>query len=187
MVLIFNASPREKGDTAYLIGELTRELDGEIHIVNTYRENISPCTDCRFCWEHPGCCIRDGMEPVYGWIQEADWIVLCSPIHFDEVSGSLLQTASRLQPFWMAQQKRGEALLRQKTRHGAAILVGGCTRPADDAHRMCRRLLHCMGAECETILHARDTDHLPVQENLPILEQVHALAARIGAKNGSSR
>lgn len=180
MVLIFNASPRPNGDTASLIDALTRQLAGqEVNRVNTYRDDIAPCTDCRYCWEHPSCCIHDGMEQVYEWIQEADWIILCSPIHFDEVSGSLLQTASRLQPFWMAQQKRGELLLRPKIRHGAALLVGGCTRPAEAAHKMCRRLLHCMGAECEAILHAKDTDHLPVQENRAVLEELSALAQRI--------
>lgn len=179
-VLIVNGSPHKNGDTAALIDALKRQLPQcNIREIHTYYDNISPCVDCRFCWEKPSCAIKDGMTPAYQWIDEADWIILASPVYFNEVTGSLLQFASRLQVFWMAVQKRQEVLLHQKDRKGAAVLVGGGPRRAEDATRMMKRLLHAMGATDETIIHCMETDNIPAADNSQVMEEINALARRI--------
>ena len=53
--LILNGSPRIMGDTAQLIKNITDNIAGEYRMVDTYRCNISPCIDCRYCWEEQGC------------------------------------------------------------------------------------------------------------------------------------
>ncbi len=68
--LILNGSPRENGDTASLIREVIHKLPGDYKIVNAYRCSISPCVDCRCCWEHDGCSIQDEMQEVYEYIRE---------------------------------------------------------------------------------------------------------------------
>ena len=60
--LILNGSPRANGDTVSLIKELTKKLPGEYKIVNAYHCDVSPCVDCRYCWELPGCAIADEMS-----------------------------------------------------------------------------------------------------------------------------
>ena len=45
--LIFNGSPRKKGNTAALIEALSERLGGEIKIVRAYDGEIRPCIDCR--------------------------------------------------------------------------------------------------------------------------------------------
>ena len=60
--LIFNGSPRVHGDTVSLINRLTKSLEGEYRVVDVYRSNISPCIDCRYCWENSGCVIKDEMQ-----------------------------------------------------------------------------------------------------------------------------
>lgn len=49
--LILNGSPRKNGDTASLIEKITEKIVGEYRIVDAYRCHISPCLDCRYCWE----------------------------------------------------------------------------------------------------------------------------------------
>ncbi len=179
-VLIFNGSPRPNGDTEQLISILKGQLkDCNISKVDTYRAKISPCVDCRYCWEKPECCIKDDMQEVYEKIQTADWIILASPVHYAEVSGSLLQVMSRLQPFWMAKQHRGEDMFITKKRQGAAILAAGGTGKATAANAMMKRLLHCMMASDEMVIHCKDTDKLPVAENAEIMEQINILAEKI--------
>lgn len=179
-ILIFNGSPRPKGDTSALIDLLCEKLsEHTIRIVHTHSANISPCVDCRWCWKEPSCAIQDGMQAVYEQIQEADWIILASPVHFDEVSGSLLQVMSRLQVFWMAKRFRNEDLLKPKARRGAALLAAGGSGKAEPAHAMMKRLLHCMGASDESIIHCKNTDRIPVAENQSVREQILALAEQI--------
>ena len=48
--LIFQGSPHEHGDTAYLTGLLAQRLSGEVRTVHAYRCAIRPCVDCRACW-----------------------------------------------------------------------------------------------------------------------------------------
>lgn len=43
--LIFNGSPREKGDTVSLINLLLDRLEGESVVISAYRAGISPCMD----------------------------------------------------------------------------------------------------------------------------------------------
>ena len=106
-------------------------------------------------------------------------IILASPVHFDEVSGSLLQVMSRLQVFWMAKRFRNEDLLKPKARRGAALLAAGGPGKAEPAHAMMKRLLHCMGASDESIIHCKNTDRIPVAENQSVREQIIALAEQI--------
>ena len=65
--LILNGSPRASGDTVSLIKVLTKKLPGEYKIVDAYRCDVSPCVDCRYCWEHSGCAIADEMQEIYDY------------------------------------------------------------------------------------------------------------------------
>lgn len=67
--LIINGSPRKNGDTKTLINEMMTVLNGEVMVIDTYDNDIKPCMDCRYCWEHSGCSIQDGMQEVYSYIE----------------------------------------------------------------------------------------------------------------------
>jgi multimeric flavodoxin WrbA len=123
--LIINGSPRKNGDTVTLINEMVKSLEGEVNVVNTYYENISPCVDCRHCWVNSGCAIRDGMQDVYTKLNEVDNVILASPLYFSELSGSLLNFASRFQYFYASRVIRKDEKFRMKAKNGALILVGG--------------------------------------------------------------
>ena len=122
--LILNGSPRINGDTAGLIGKMTGRIGGEYKIVDAYRCSVSPCLDCRYCWENSGCAIRDEMQEIYEYIQECDNILIASPIYFSELTGRLLDVGSRLQTYFCARFFRKEEPI-LKPKKGAVILVGG--------------------------------------------------------------
>ncbi len=63
--LIINGSPRINGDTASMLDIVKENIEGEYRVVDAYRCSISPCLDCRFCWENNGCAINDEMQEIY--------------------------------------------------------------------------------------------------------------------------
>ncbi|CAK7023155.1 flavodoxin family protein [Tissierella sp.] len=108
--LIFNGSPRKNGNTVSLINIVLENLRGKYKIINVYDNdiNINPCIDCRYCWENEGCCINDGMQETYKYIEECDNILIASPIYFSELTGALLNIGSRLQTYFCARFFRKE-------------------------------------------------------------------------------
>ncbi len=141
--LIFNGSPRINGDTESLIDIVKGKLPGECRVVNAYRCNISPCMDCRYCWENQGCSIQDEMQEIYDYIQVCDNILIASPIYFSELTGKLLDVGSRLQTYFCARFFRGEKPI-PKSKKGAIILVGGGDGHMDKAYGTACTLLHHM-------------------------------------------
>ena len=120
--LIFNGSPRKKGETKKLIQELSQELGGEIKVVDAYTANIRPCVDCRWCFTREGCAVKDEMQEVFSYIQECDHIVIASPIYFEELTGMLLAILSRLQTYFSARYLRKEDPVPRKKQEPSFLL-----------------------------------------------------------------
>lgn len=163
--LILNGSPRKNGDTASLINLIRKDLQGEICEVRTYACEISPCTDCRYCRNHPGCAIKDEMQAVYDTIQECDNILIASPLYFSELTGKLLDFASRLQTYYSARFFRNEDPIR-KPKRGAVILVGGGTGKIDRAFSTARTILRQLNCtEIHDLVCSHRTDSVPAIED----------------------
>ena len=174
--LIFNASPRKKGDTAQLLSRLLPRLGGEQMVVDCYRADIAPCIDCRFCWQKEGCAQKDGMQAVYRFLQDCDNVLLASPIYFSELTGRMLDVGSRLQTYFCARHFRGENPI-PKEKKGAVVLVGGGDGSADTAAKTARILLRQMGC---TRLHdavfSLNTNQTPAAEDEQALEGLESIA-----------
>jgi len=157
--LIINGSPRKNGNTATLLNELKKHLHGEVLQVDTYYAKSAPCYDCRHCWTHADCVIQDEMQDAYKAMDEADNVVIASPIYFGNLTGSLLNWASRLQLFWVARYIRKVQPISTKHRKGAIILVnGGETGQIDPAIFAGKDLLKKTWAECCEILNWTHAD-----------------------------
>lgn len=141
--LIINGSPRINGDTESLIGIIRKSITSECKVLNAYRCDISPCIDCRYCWENCGCAIEDEMQEIYDYIQACDNILIASPIYFSELTGKLLDVGSRLQTYFYARFFRNEEAV-LKPKKGAVILVGGGDGHMDKAYETACTLLHHM-------------------------------------------
>lgn len=174
--LIFNGSPRQKGDTAGLLKIFTEHLEGDYKLVNAYRCKISPCVDCRYCWKEEGCCIQDEMQEVYAYIQECDHILIASPIYFSELTGPLLSVGSRLQTYFSARRFRKTVPIAKK-KTGAVLLVGGGDGSPDRAFATAKVLLHDMNAgDILPLIVSHNTDTLPAVEDEKTVEAVKQLA-----------
>lgn len=163
--LIFNGSPRPKGDTVSLIEKITDKIGGESKIVNAYRCHISPCLDCRYCWENKGCAIKDEMAEVYQYIQECDNILIASPIYFSELTGKLLDVGSRLQTYFCARYFRKEEPV-PKPKRGAVILVGGGDGHMEKAYGTACALLRQMNCrDIHEAVYSHNTNEIPAAQD----------------------
>ena len=182
--LIFNGSPRKNGNTSSLVEELSRQLDGEVKIIRAYDIEVSACIDCRYCWKNPGCSIKDGMQEIYDDIQEADNIVIASPMYFSVLTGQLLAALSRLQTYWCAKYFRHEEPIPKKKKGGIIIVRGGdgeLKRAEDTA----KTLLYDMNAKSVGLVFADNSDTVPSIEVPEVLEAVGRLASVLNGREGA--
>jgi len=86
--VIINGSPRPNGNTAALIRELKKHLEGEVVEISAFRSKIAPCVDCRGCWKTAKCVVKDDMQVFYE--DDFDNVVLASPVYFMTLRGQVL-------------------------------------------------------------------------------------------------
>lgn len=173
--LVINGSPREGGDTAALVGEFLKHIDGDVFAVD-WKEDITPCVDCRFCWDRPGCAVKDGMQAVYEYLDKCDNVVLASPVWFSSLSGPLLNIASRFQTNFNGWFRRGEK--RPADKKGVLILVGAQpgteAGPEKNAYTIMRNMY--VVRELITTVRSMNTDKLPAKHDSDAIESVRRAA-----------
>ena len=173
--LIINGSPRINGDTASLLEIIKANIDGEYRIIDSYRCSISPCLDCRFCWENNGCVINDEMQEIYGYIQVCDNILIASPIYFSELTGKLLDVGSRLQTYFCARFFRKEEPI-AKIKKGAVVLVGGSDGSINKAYETACTLLHHMNCyNIHDVVFSHNTNIIPAVKDRQAIKGIHSI------------
>lgn len=177
--LIINGSPRKEGNTVYIINIIKKTLKGEIETVDTYYDKISPCIDCRYCYTHKSCSIKDNMNNIYKQIIESDNIIIASPLHFNELSGSFLCFASRMQLFFSAKYIRRDMDTNINKKGFLVLTGGGSSKNADCAISTAKIILKEMGAELLKTISYLNTDKVPVSENNNIKEKIKGLCKEI--------
>ena len=90
-VIIVLGSPRKKGNSAALAGQVKKgaeECGASVETLFLQGMKISACTACDACQKSPasGCVIDDDMEPVYDKLRRADVIVIASPVYWFNMS-----------------------------------------------------------------------------------------------------
>jgi multimeric flavodoxin WrbA len=125
-ILAIYGSPRRGGNTDRLLDAF---LDGaeETHSVcrRVYASDreIAACNGCQACEVDGHCVIEDDMQQVYGWIGEADLVVLASPVYFYGLTAQAKALIDRSQSLWACKYRLG--IRAQKPRAGFLISAGG--------------------------------------------------------------
>jgi multimeric flavodoxin WrbA len=173
--LIINGSPRESGDTAALLEQLRRRLNGDIAELSAYRADITPCLDCRACRTAKGCVIDDDMRALYA--DDFDNVVVASPVYYSLLPGPMLSLASRFQPMHNAMYFLGDPI-KPRPKRGGLILTAGGKGNESGALRIARvlfKMMNATGFEEHTVI-SKNTDTLPASEDTDALEGVGELA-----------
>lgn len=102
-IVIFNGSPRKQGGVSQILNKIedgANEAGAQVKIYDLNRLDIKGCQGCMYCKTKnvPVCCQRDYLQTMYEDIQDADIIVIGSPIYMYHISGQLQVWVNRLYP-----------------------------------------------------------------------------------------
>ncbi len=129
-ILGINGSPRIGGNTDILLdksleGARNKGAQVEKIILNTLK--FSPCQECENVRDDGACIIEDDMRLLYKKIEQADALILASPIFFGSLSAQTKMMIDRFQCIWRAKYVLKKDIFKKK-RKGAFISVGGAAR-----------------------------------------------------------
>ena len=98
-VLMLNGSPRVKGNTALALEEMKKvfEQEGvEVEIVRVGHKDVRGCIACRRCYELGKCVFDDIVNELAPKFEEADGLVVASPVYFASANVTLVAVLTRL-------------------------------------------------------------------------------------------
>ena len=100
-IVLLNGSPRPKGNTAAMVDAYRTGAEGAGHTVTVFdvcRMRIAGCLACEYCHtKAPRTCVqKDDMRQVYPALDEADMIVLASPVYYHGLTGQLACAIHRI-------------------------------------------------------------------------------------------
>ncbi len=100
-ILVLNGSPRPNGNTTSMIAAFREGVSEAGHLVSVIdicRKKISGCLGCEYCHlQGKGNCIqKDDMQEVYTALNDADMLVIASPIYYFSFTGQLQCAINRI-------------------------------------------------------------------------------------------
>ena len=102
-VLGIAGSPRRGGNTDLLLTELMKgaaSQGDEVKTIVLNNLNITPCQHCDACLKEGKCRIQDDMQMIYDELEQADRVVLASPVQFMGVTSQTKAMIDRCQCLW---------------------------------------------------------------------------------------
>ena len=103
-ILVLNGSPRPHGNTAAMVEAFRKGAEENSHaviVVNVCQKKIAGCLACEYCHQegsgHERQCVqKDDMQAIYPLLDEAEMIVLASPVYYHGFSGQLQCAINRI-------------------------------------------------------------------------------------------
>jgi len=128
-VLGIYGSPRKNGNTDRLLDkalEGARAAGAETSAVYARKLKMSGCIECGGCDKTGKCVVQDDMQSVYPRMEEADVIILASPIFFYGLTAQVKALVDRSQALWSKRmlEKTPEERKRYDGGRGYVIAVG---------------------------------------------------------------
>ncbi|MDO8525961.1 MAG: flavodoxin family protein [Candidatus Omnitrophota bacterium] len=126
-ILGVSGSPRRHGNTEIL---LDRALDGAsqagaaVEKIVVSELCIGPCRGCFRCIKSGVCAVKDDMRLIYRKFDEADGIILASPIYFGSISAQLKTMIDRFNSRWVMKYMLKKSRLKKK-RMGIFLCCAG--------------------------------------------------------------
>ena len=127
-VLLINGSPHKNGTTRAALDEVARTLEAEgveTEMVQVGHLAIRGCAACYACSKLGKCVFDDEVNEIAKKFEEADGLIVGSPVHYAAPSGALICFLDRL--FYSTRFEKRDKV-------GAAVVCarrGGCTAAFD--------------------------------------------------------
>ena len=98
-VLMLNGSPKANGNTAIALAEMEKIFaqEGiEAETVQIGHKAIRGCISCYYCFENCKCVFDDVVNELASKFQEADGLVIASPVYYASANATLIAALDRL-------------------------------------------------------------------------------------------
>ena len=131
-VLMLNGSPKANGNTALALKELEKVFAAEeieVETVQIGNKPIRGCVACGGCYKAGRCVLDDSLEELAAKFQEADGLVVASPVYYASANATLIAALDRL--FYSTRFDKTMKV-------GASIVVarrGGCSATFDQLNK----------------------------------------------------
>ncbi|MBL7131906.1 MAG: flavodoxin family protein [Candidatus Omnitrophica bacterium] len=183
-VLGINGSPRIGGNTDILLdkaleGAKSKGAKTKKIILNKLK--FSACQECDNLKDDGSCIIEDDMQPIYKKIEDADAIILASPIFFGSLSAQMKTMIDRFQCIWRVRYILKIDTL-QKKKKGAFISVEGSSREDffDNARSIVKNLFAIIGVDYnEELFCPGVNEKASVLKHQDILKKAFELGQRV--------
>jgi multimeric flavodoxin WrbA len=180
-VLIFKGSPREQGNSSILAdkaGEGAREAGAKVESFSLHWMDIRPCDACDTCQETGVCVLKDDMQQLYPKLEQAEAIIIASPIYWFTVSA---QTKLFIDRWYALESPKGNAL---RGKQFGILLTYGDRDPyksgAINAIRTFQDMLGYIGGNIAGMVYGTAMDIGDVQKQPELLEQAFQLGEKLG-------
>ncbi len=98
-VLILNGSPRKDGNTSVAVAELEKTFAAEgveTEVVQIGNQDIRGCIACGACHTKGKCVFDDAVNTLAPKFEEADGLVVASPVYYASANATLIACLDRL-------------------------------------------------------------------------------------------
>ena len=98
-VLLINGSPHAQGCTARALEEIIQTLNAEgieTELVHIGKDNVPGCKACGFCMRNGRCVFDDKVNEVAAKFEEADGLIIGSPVYYGSPNATALAFLDRL-------------------------------------------------------------------------------------------
>lgn len=151
-----SGSPRKGGNTDIILREIlrgARECQSETRAVFLRDYAITACVGCEKCRDDLTCSrFHDGMDLLYPFIEEADILILGSPVYNYNVTSQMKAFIDRLYPYYEFSQDRPRkyrSRLADKNRRSLVFSIAEQTDPREEGFALeaMSRPLEALGYE----------------------------------------
>ena len=131
-VLIINGSPRVNGNTSVAVREMEKvfaEEGVETEVVQVGNKDIRGCIACGYCRENGKCVFNDVVNELAPKFEEADGLVVASPVYYASANATLIACLTRLfysTPFDMSMKVGASVVCARR---------GGCSASFDELNK----------------------------------------------------
>ena len=131
-VLILNGSPRSNGNTTIALNEMVKvfaEEGVETEVIQIGNKDIRGCMACNSCSKNGKCVFDDVVNEIAPKFEEADGLVVSSPVYYASANATLIACLDRL--FYSTRFDKTMKV-------GASVVVarrGGCSATFDELNK----------------------------------------------------
>ena len=128
-VLAIMGSPRKNKNNDVLVNNILKGFEEPTITIEKYSVSdliIKPCIACDACARNLGCIFNDHMTMLYKKFNEADAVIISSPLYFNSVSAQLKSIIDRCQAIWSSKYILNQSIIDiDKQRIGFFVSTAG--------------------------------------------------------------